>query len=476
MLSLQDFGQHNGFYGGLSPDDARILRRALAMTYDTAPSGGTAGDASPLRPQSLDGTMRVLQQTMKHLVMGRMLPKKKGNGPVEEWNQLTSYGTQLEGFVADGSLPEIVDTTFARIYGQTKLMGVTGQVTFLTQLTKTVHSPALAIETSAKTMLLLSMMENAVFHGNSDLDSLQWDGIEKQVVDNASSNVLDARGARLSADYAADAANRIGLAPNWGIGTHVFMSPRVKRDLIKDVIPNGRWMMDNGGNNVRIGADITGIDTNFGTMQIVPVPFLTDGVTQNGGAAPSAAAGSSSTRPGTPTNSTGATTPVNANSEFAAADAGAYTYSVVAVNKYGKSAPLSIGSVTAAAGDDIRFGITPAAGPATSYYEIYRSKVGASTGTKYLIDRVAADAGGGETTFVDLNSNLPNTYKAYFMQFDPSVLQMIQLLPLARVPLGRIDLSDKFVLLSLGQIAVYAPTKIVIVKNIGLDESALGDP
>ena len=74
--------QEGSLYGSLSPSDVADLRKAMSIGYTNPPVGGTAGDASPLRPESLDPVMRNLQWTSKHLTMSRMIPKTPGHGPL----------------------------------------------------------------------------------------------------------------------------------------------------------------------------------------------------------------------------------------------------------------------------------------------------------------------------------------------------------------------------------------------------------
>jgi diguanylate cyclase (GGDEF)-like protein/PAS domain S-box-containing protein len=61
---------------------------------------------------------------------------------------------------------------------------------------------------------------------------------------------------------------------------------------------------------------------------------------------------------------------------------------VVARNRYGASVPLNVGTTTVAAGDKVTFGITPALGNSTLYFEFYRSTKNGGVTTRDLITRV----------------------------------------------------------------------------------------
>jgi hypothetical protein len=79
------------------------------------------------------------------------------------------------------------------------------------------HGNVIAQETINGTMHLLRILEKAMFKGDSSLSSLQFDGYEKLIEDNApSSNIIDLRGATLSEDNLTDAGLTIMDAPNYG--------------------------------------------------------------------------------------------------------------------------------------------------------------------------------------------------------------------------------------------------------------------
>jgi hypothetical protein len=179
--------------------------------------------------------------------------------------------------------------------------------------------------------------------------------------------------------------------------------------------------------------------------------------------------GDAGKRPASPTITTPAAAAPNAASLFGADDDGAYRYQIVAVNKFGQSAPVVVNAVAlaVASGDDVTFGVTPGAGPTPSYYKVYRTAKNGALGSELRIDRVKNDVGLAEKTITDLNANLPGTFKAFMVQMNQDNLAFKQLAPMLKIPLATIDTSIRWMQLIYGTPVLYTPRHNVLYKNIG---------
>ena len=101
---------------------------------------------------------------------------------------------------------------------------------------------------------------------------------------------------------------------------------------------------------------------------------------------------------------------------------------------------------------------------AATAYKLYRGATAATV--KYFIT-VAATAG-ATTTVVDLNADIPGTSKAYGVMLDEEQgLSFKQLAPLMKMDLATVAASYRFMILLYGTLAVYSPSKQVLIKNIG---------
>lgn len=412
---------------------------------------------------------------MEHVRFWRGIPKLAAFNSVEEHNVISSYGENPDaGWIDEGALPNEDDSTYERQFAVVKYLGTTRRVTHVMSLVKPAHGNVIAQETVNGTMHLLRILERSLFYGDSSLLSLQFDGYEKLMTDNCpATNVIDRRGAGLSEDVLTDSCLTASDAPNYGRISHAHMNPKVHADLVKTFFPKERHdTFQKVGDYV--GLDIKGFTSPSGDVMFEPNVFIDLGLRS-----PAAAAvGPAATRPGTPTISTGATTPAAATSQFAADDAGSYWFKLVAVNRYGKSAPVDVGggAIAVIAGDEVTWGATPGGSTDVDYYEIYRSEMGGADGSEKLILRVNNAAGAGEETLHDYNASLPNTTSVFLFQQNLEAMSFKQLAPMIKIPLATIDSSIRWMQLLYGVPVLYTPGKVVLIKNVGRAQGYVGAP
>jgi hypothetical protein len=474
MISAKDYEGLSGFGAGpaMSQGELEDLNKALTAGNSINNPGSSPGEGFPLRVESLERTLKNVTYRMEHLRLFKAISKIPAYNTVEEHNVISSYGQGEEGFVAEDQLPEEDDTTYDRKYAQVKFLGTTRKVTHVMSMIKPAHGNVIANETVSGTMWLLKVLERSLFYANSGLSSLQFDGYEKLIGDNApAANIIDMRGQPLDEDVLIDAALTISDAPNFGVPTHVHLNPKVKADLVKTFFPKGRYDVGAGTKGNMVGLDIDGFTSPAGDISFEPNVFITDG----GG--PTAAVGDASKRPGNPTISTAATTPVDAGSLFGADDAGSYFYKITAHNDFGHSDPVAVdaGAIAIAAGDKMTFGVTPAAA-GVKWYQLYRTAKGGAVGTTRLIARIPNVSGAGAQTVDDLNATLPGTTSAFMWQQNQEVMNWKQLAPMLKIPLATIGPAIRWMQLIYGVPVLYAPGKTVLVKNIGRAPNFKGQP
>lgn len=474
MVGWGDYAGIDGF-GSATVEEVSQLNKALSAGNDINNPGAAPGVGFPLRVESLEATLANTTYRMEHVRLWRAIPKAPAYNTVEEFNQITDYGSgAMNSFVAEGELPQESDSTYVRNYSVVKFLGVQRRVTHVAASTKPAHGNVIAQEVVAGTMKLVRDIERNLWFGRDDLDAVQWKGIEQLIEEGAlADNVIDMRGAPLNEDVLIDGALTIQDAPNYGMGTHIHMNPKVKADLVKSFFPKGRYEIGGSGSDGMIGGDRKGIETPAGPLLFESNVFLGDGDGEDG-LVPTAAAGSVSMRPGTPVIATALTTG-SATTLFTVQDLGTYTYSVVAYNRYGHSAPLSIGSaaVSTALTQTLTFKVSAGAGVAPTFYKIYRTVAGGAASTARLIKRMSA-ATMASTGFIDTNADLPGTYKCFMLQQDRSNFCFKQLAPMLKMPLAVIDPTIRWMQLLYGVIQMYTPRHNVIYKNVGRSAGYVG--
>ncbi len=471
MVSWKDYDGVEGFHM-TTQDDVDDLNKALSAGQEINKPAVAPGQGFALRVESLENTLKNLTYKADHIKFWKNIPKLPAYNTVEEHNQIDSYGQNPDsGFMAEGDLPEEDDSQFERKYAIVKFLGTTRKVTHVMSVVKPAHGNVITQETVNGTMHLMKILERALFYGRSDLSALQFDGYEKLLQDNSpASNIIDLRGLPLSEDILSDACLTALDAPNYGQITHAYMNPKVQADLSKTFFPKERHGTFTDKSGI-VGNHIKGFMSPAGEVAFQPDTFIDDGGPPN-----AAAVGDSSKIPGTPTVSTGPTSPGASNPLFTADDAGNYFYEAVAVNRYGRSAPVAVGggAVAVSALDKVTFGLTPAGANAVDWYAIYRTEKNGADGSERLILRVPNGAGVGEQIIDDLNAELPYTTSVFLFQQNLESISFKQLAPMVKIPLATIDSSIRWMQLIYGTPVLYAPGKNVLLKNVGRAANYVG--
>jgi len=145
-----------------------------------------------------------------------------------------------------------------------------------------------------------------------------------------------------------------------------------------------------------------------------------------------------------------------------------YSYYVTAQNETGESLVGSaISNITiAAAGNLVTITITPAAGNASRWFNVYRS-VGTAGATNKsamkFIGRVA-NSGAATTAFIDLNNKVPGGATAYLL--DKYGMEKHMLVPFESLNAATIDTAYRKIYYSFGCIAAKLPRRSVLLDNV----------
>jgi hypothetical protein len=474
QISLRQYEGLNGF-GTAPATDIQELAKALEAGYQvTAQTGGSA-----LRVESLEASLKVVTYTNHHIKLWKKIPKSPAYSTVEEYNQLTAYGPSGSfAFTQEGELPPSTDTSYRRATQLIKFMGTTREVTHPATLVHPAHGDVIALENQNGILWLLERVESALFSADSglayDLEAEQWDGLDALI---DSSSYLDLQGQPPQEADIEEAANKIIEA--YGYPTDLFLGTRTLSDLVKTMYPRERIQLP-APTNGQIGQSIHTMATQAGVIEFNPDIFI-----RKLPAPPAAATHANA--PATPQIPTSAVAGTDADfNKGAPAGTNEYSYCYTACNRFGESAmsPImaanqSISQVNKDAGAHIAVTLTNAATVGafpTEFFRVYRSAVIASSGAVptaaaefSLVAQLAASsqAGGGTTTFTDLNFILPFTYMAYLGELTPNVITFRQLAPMMRLDLAVLAPAYRWMILLYGTPLLFAPLKWLRLINIG---------
>lgn len=470
-------GQYSGF-GAITQDDLNSLRKALEAGYlQINQTGGSA-----LRVESLESTLKVTTFNSKHIAFWKKIDKTPAYSTVEEWNDLSNYGTENSPFVREGELSTETDATYNRRTQLIKFMQTTRSVTHPMTLVHPAHGDVISRETANGVNWILRGVEKFLFSGDSSLafsgEAEQFDGLDAQIT---AAMAIDLEGAPLQEADIEEASNLVFEAPNYGQPTDLFLSPRAASDLIKTMYPRERVNLPAPTEGV-VGMNIKTVSTGAGDIDLNRDVFLDRA--QLRGNPPSAA--SHAYAPATPASVTGAAAGTDA--DFTKSQGSTtnynYDYAVTACNRFGESAPVFSANITMSAanallGCHIALTITNAAvigAHPPEYFRVYRTVhrgtglVATTTVTDFaLIYQVAASSqtAGGTTTTNDLNYYLPFTEIAYIGELTPSVLTFRQLAPLMKMDLAVISPAYRWMIMLYGTPILFAPRKWVRLINVG---------
>lgn len=477
-----DFGEGAGATSAREVDE---LNKALSAGagYSGAPTSLSGGGV--LQVESLDASLKSVTYEMKQIKLWPQMPKDQAYNTIEEYNRIDAYGDQGKGFISEGDLPRSEDSHYSRQIQRVRFIGVTRELTHVYTLVRNAHGDAIAREIRNGTMRILEIAERAHFDGHgwysnaglfdgSDAallpdSDLAFDGLDKQIrkgnsdasakasaftgYGNAEDVISDMRGLVMDEDALENGARVV--QENFGTASLWMGDTKAHSDLARQFYPKER-VNPMGVSNGKAGFVLQSFVASAGEFALQSDVFLRP---KRGVPAPLADA------PAAPTiTSVTAIAPTVANSLFAAADAGAYSYIASAINKAGEGAPSSQTTQTVAAGGALDVLVAATAGAIA--YAVYRAPKGATTGHEF-VGYVAPASVGAAATLRDLNQRLPGLAQSYLLSMDPEVLRFKQLAPLMKMDLAIIATAYRWMQLLYGTLIVFAPRKNYIYMNIG---------
>ena len=440
---------------------------------------GSTG-AQSLRVESLDSSLKVITFTDKHINFWKDIPKSPAYSTVEEYNQLTSYGSQTGGFVSEGELPYQTNSDYARRAALVKFVGTTRSVSHPLTLVRTMVPDVIAQENSNGIMWMLRQIENSLFWGNDvglTGEYVEWAGLDKLlgVGPNTTSgtgagNTFDLRGTTFSSTPFTTIVNDLAqtVVDNFGFPTDIYLPFPVLAKINEEFAGTAaqRVILPTASGNTQVNINIDGLMTQAGRVNLKPTFFLqkTRVVPGAGDGAAKVLKSGALAVGGTSVTMSAAGTPTTGYSVAA----GDYEGSVTFRNKYGESGSVAQGggTITTSGTNTLRFAITA---PPTDaeFVDLFITQVDDAAGVKYWVQTMALTTIAAGPTNYDYNGiRMPNTYTCFIGQMTPDVLTFRQLAPLVKMDLATIAPAYKWMILLYGVPVLFAPLKWTRVINV----------
>ena len=481
MIGLKDYENMDGF--GLSTwEEVAELNKALAAGYDIpATSGGVSGSA--LRVESLESSLKVITFQMQHIKFWQKIPKLPAYSTVEEYNQLTSYGSDAGAFTPEGELGEYDDAAYLRKVSLVKYIQTVRKVTHPLTLVRAAHGDVVGNEIRNGIMWMLGKVENSLYWGNSALgyatNGVEWDGLnsmlnpwtnaQPKIAVPSVSSYVDAKGDPLTEDILESAANQI--VENYGFPTDIFIGTRPLADLAKVMFPKERIVVPY--KEGQIGVPINTFASQAGILAFNPDVFLRKR------AHPASSTSAKAPLPPTVISALRAAAGAGFSGDWTKTNNGwgQYYYRCSAVNRYGESAASAAVQSAAVIADTDYLTVLcnnnvgeAAASYHIDYLNIYRGVAnGGLTDTLYLVHQIVAANrnNSGATSWVDENVICSNVHKVFIGELTPQVISFKQLAPMMKMDLAVIEPSIRWLQLLYGVPIIYAPKKWTVIANIG---------
>jgi len=457
--------------------DVQAINKALEGAEGTGLAAGSAWGSSnygttgaqALRVESLDSSLKVITFTDKHINFWKDIPKSPAYSTVEEYNQLTSYGTQGSGFWAEGELPYQTNSDYTRKAALVKFVGTTRSVAHPLTLVRTMVPDVIAQENSNGIMWMLRQIENALFWGNDkgrdSAEYVEWAGMDKLIADGG--NTYDLRATAFATTPFTTLVNDLAqtVVDNFGFPTDLYIPFPVLAKINEEFAGTAaqRVILPTASGNTQVNINIDGLMTQAGRVNLKPTFFLQK--TREAPAAATLLKSDEMPLASVTVTMSAAGTP-DANGAVAAGD---YAASFTLSNKYGETVKKTCagGTITTSGSNTLRFAVSGVDANANTaqFLNVFITETDDAAGTQYWVQSfpLAATA---DTNYDYDGIRVPNSYTSFIGQMTPDVITFRQLAPLVKMDLATIAPAYKWMILLYGVPVIFAPLKWTRVINI----------
>ena len=468
--------------GIVSPEEVENLQKAITAGYGGAgkPTDLTYGGV--IQSESLETTLKSVTFDMKNLKFWPAVSIDKAYNLFEQYNRLTSYGSDSSPYIGEGGAPQEEDSTYIRDGQRIVFFGTRRKVSHQMTLVRTTVGDVVAQQAKEGTMHLLKNVEREMYWGHghftnttdgsqtgltSDLpsSSIAMNGLLQQLTrgdtdeqqrsgdfegyGSFESIVRDLDGANITQDDVEELS--VILLENFGEPSEIHLEPLVLSQFVRQFYPQFRSAP--GLANQTVGYDVSKVQTTAGSMDLKPSLFLRP----RAGARPKAV---NAQTPAAPTITGDAL--VAASGSLDAAGAGDYIWKCTAVNDFGESAPSAgfASTVVTTGTDAVDLSITVPAN--TKYLKLYRTEAGGAAGSEEFVGNYKPAA-----TIRDAGAKRPGLGEAYMLDMKAECMRFKQLSPLSKINFAIVTTALEFAVVLYGALFVYTPRFNGLWKNVG---------
>jgi hypothetical protein len=467
--------------GIVTPEDVENLQKAITAGYGYAGRPTDLTHGGVIQTESLETTLKSVTFDMKNLKLWPAISIDKAYNLFEQYNRLTSYGSDSSPYMGEGGAPQEEDSTYIRDGQRIVFFGTRRKVSHQMTLVRTTVGDVVAQQAKEGTMHLLKNVEREMYWGHAhftdalgnqsgslaDLpaDSLAMNGLLQQLLrgdadeqhrsgdfegfGSFESVVRDLAGNVITQDDIEELA--VIVLENFGAPSEIHIEPLALSQFVRQFYPQFRSAP--GLANQTVGYDVSKVQTTAGTMDLKPNLFLRP----RGRARAKAVNANAPALPGTFTGADGGA----ATGKLAA---GSYRYRITEVNDFGESSPRDITSAVTVAADDSSVVLTmPSAQAGTKYFRVYRAADGAAAATAQFIGNYKV----GLAAYVDAGNKLPGLGEAFMLDLNAECMRFKQLAPLSKINFAIVTTALEFAVVLYGALFVYTPRFNGVWRNVG---------
>lgn len=471
IASVMSLG--GGWNSSMSDFHAGLAKALATGSTIGTETDSTATQITALRLEDLNNVLTTLTYALKHLVFWRWLRKGAAFNVLYQWNSLDALGNEyVSPFYIEGGKPAEMDETFTRHTRNIRFMGIEKEITLVSELQRLGGGVTNIRTQSVKdgTTQLLKKLEVALFYAREELDTsgLAFNGLEYQMVNGANADhIIDMEGYALTPGDLDDGTkimldnysdlNRVGFFLSTDAVVNFSKPYRATGTSSRErIIVN-----EKSGRVIVAGEAVEGYNSQFTYIPFQPSVFLGKYREQeNVGNFATA-----TTTLGSAASAITVTVEADTTSKMAS---GTYYYSVVAKFRDGTSVPVHTASGTAVSTNEKATvaWAAPVSGTPTSYM-LFRSTVDPSVTANATEVKFMREVAPTPRSFVDTNAYRPGTGVAFLLDGEFENLCAVQLAPFMNFPLATVTTAIRYLLLLFVDIALRAPNKSVMFKNIG---------
>jgi len=478
LNNIEDTLQGGIEQGTVSAQEVDRLQKALTAGYGGAGKPTDLTHGGVLQAESLETTLKSVTFDMKNLKFWPSVSIDKAFNLYEQYNRITSYGSDSSPYIGEGGAPQEEDSTYVRDGQKIVFFGTRRKVSHQMTLVRSSVGDIVAQQSKEGTMHLLKNMEREMYWGNAHFadalgnftgsnadipaDSIGMNGLLQQIQrgdddEQQKSGDFEGYGSFESVlrDLAGDSITQddieelsVILLENFSSPNQIHLEPQVLSTFVKQFYPQFRSAP--GLAQQTVGYDVNKVQTTAGTMDLKPNLFLR----------PRAKARSKAVNPQSP-SLPGAVTGSASGSNGKLA-IGNYEYRITEVNNFGESSPRDSAAIAVTAGQIVTL-VMPTPQANTKYFRVYRSPVGGAAAQAEFIGNYRV----GLASYVDKGERLPGLGEAFMLDMGSDVMKVKQLLPLSKINFATVTTAIEWGIIAYLSLFVYCPRFVGGWKNAG---------